>query len=58
MEDEAKGFQHELRQLLRRARFEAWPIDMIEDSIDSLFRRGVTPTTPPDTGTTSLAPSP
>lgn len=30
-----------LRQLLRRARFEGWSLDDLEDEIDSLFREGV-----------------
>lgn len=30
-----------LRQILRRARFEGWNLDDLEDEIDHLFREGV-----------------
>ena len=35
-----------LRQLLRRARFEGWNLDDLEDEIDSLFHEGVMPQPP------------
>jgi hypothetical protein len=49
--------RHELRQLLRLARFEAWSLAAIEDAIADLFRKGVStqPVTTPDQ---QLAPSP
>lgn len=41
--------RQQLRQILRRARFEGWNLDDLEDEIDHLFREGVisqTPATP------------
>ena len=42
--------RQQLRQLLRRARFEGWNLDDLEDEIDTLFRGevNVQPATPPD----------
>jgi hypothetical protein len=39
--------RHALRQILRRARFEGWNLDDLEDEIDHLFREGVPIHTPP-----------
>lgn len=44
--DERAQVRATLRQLLRRARFEGWNLEDLEDEIDNLFRGGVTTQTP------------
>jgi hypothetical protein len=54
-DDDYDGKRHELRQILRVARFRGWELEDLEDAILGVFGRGVSTTTP-HLGPTSIAP--